>query len=91
MKELPAQRLLTQSGIRPVSGARLVPISTMKNEALELELIARAFQTISKETGYQGVAEALLSEALSYGRIARGAAGGTTPRLSTRRSGPHDA
>jgi signal transduction histidine kinase len=43
------------------------------SETRELELIAKSFQAISKETSYQGVAEALLSEALSYCRTARGA------------------
>ena len=43
-----------------------------ENEALELELIAKALQTISKEISYQGLAEALLREALSYCGAARG-------------------
>ena len=43
-----------------------------ENEALELELIAKALQTISKEISYQGLAETLLREALSYCRVARG-------------------
>jgi signal transduction histidine kinase len=43
-----------------------------ETETLELELIAKALQTISKEISYQGLAEALLREALSYCRVARG-------------------
>jgi hypothetical protein len=45
-----------------------------ETEALELEPIAKALQTISKEISYQGLAEALLREALSYCRVARGSA-----------------
>jgi GAF domain-containing protein len=43
-----------------------------ETEALELGLIAKALQTISNEISYQGLAEALLREALSYCRGARG-------------------
>jgi signal transduction histidine kinase len=43
-----------------------------ENEALELELIAKALQTISKEISYRGLAEALLREALNYCGAARG-------------------
>ena len=43
-----------------------------ENRALELELIAKALQTISKEISYQGLAKALLREALSYCGAARG-------------------
>ena len=44
-----------------------------ENQAFELELIAKALQTISKEISYQGLAKALLREALSYCGAARGA------------------
>jgi len=44
----------------------------LENEARELELIAKALQVISKEMSYQGLAKALLREALSYCRAARG-------------------
>ncbi|WP_051397348.1 hypothetical protein [Bradyrhizobium elkanii] len=39
----------------------------------ELELIAKAFQTISKETSYEGLAKALLNAALGYSGAGRGA------------------
>jgi C4-dicarboxylate-specific signal transduction histidine kinase len=38
----------------------------------ELELIARAFQKIAKEISYEGLANALLTEALSHCGVARG-------------------
>ena len=44
----------------------------LETEAHELELIARAFQIISKETSYQGLARTLLRQALSYSGAARG-------------------
>ena len=44
----------------------------VENETHELELIAKALQVISKEMSYQGLAKALLREALSYCRAARG-------------------
>jgi signal transduction histidine kinase len=44
----------------------------LENEAHELELIAGAFQTISKEISYAGLARALLGEALGYCGVARG-------------------
>jgi C4-dicarboxylate-specific signal transduction histidine kinase len=44
----------------------------LENEAHELELIARAFQRISKEISYEGLARALLSEALIYCGTTRG-------------------
>jgi C4-dicarboxylate-specific signal transduction histidine kinase len=44
----------------------------LENEALELGLIAKALQIISKEISYQGLAAALLREALSYCGAARG-------------------
>src|ERR1043165_6546637 len=43
-----------------------------ENEGYELELIARAFRRISKEISYEGLAKALLDEALSYCGAARG-------------------
>ncbi|MBR0933726.1 ATP-binding protein [Bradyrhizobium jicamae] len=43
-----------------------------ENEAPELALIAKGLRTISKETTYQGLAEALLREALSYSAADRG-------------------
>jgi len=45
----------------------------LENEALELELIAKAIQAISKETSYEGLAKALLNAALRYCGAARGA------------------
>jgi len=42
------------------------------NENEELELIARAFQIVSREISYQGLAKALLTEALSYSGATRG-------------------
>jgi C4-dicarboxylate-specific signal transduction histidine kinase len=44
----------------------------LENETLELGLIAKALQIISKEISYQGLAKALLREALSYCGAARG-------------------
>jgi signal transduction histidine kinase len=44
----------------------------LEEETHQLELIARAFQVISKEISYQGLAKALLSEALNYSGAARG-------------------
>jgi signal transduction histidine kinase len=44
-----------------------------KNEMLELGQIAGAFQAISKETGYQGLANALLEAALGCSGAVRGA------------------
>ena len=37
-----------------------------ENETHELERLAKAFQIISKETTYQGLAKALLGEALCF-------------------------
>ena len=45
----------------------------LENETPDLELIAKALQTISKGTSYEGLAKALLKEALSYCGAARGA------------------
>ncbi|MEH2594968.1 signal transduction histidine kinase [Bradyrhizobium sp. AZCC 1577] len=42
-------------------------------ETSELELIAKAFQAISKETSYEGLAKALLKAALGYSDAGRGA------------------
>ena len=44
----------------------------LENETHELERIAKAFQIISKEMSYQGLAEILLREALSYSGAVRG-------------------
>jgi C4-dicarboxylate-specific signal transduction histidine kinase len=44
----------------------------LESETHELERVARAFRIISKETGYQGLAKALLREALGYSGAARG-------------------
>src|SRR4029450_592028 len=44
----------------------------LESETHELEAIAKAFQIISKEISYEGLAKALLKEALSHS----GAAGG---------------
>jgi GAF domain-containing protein len=44
-----------------------------RNEAYELELIAKAFRAISGETSYEGAARALLREAINYCRATRGA------------------
>jgi signal transduction histidine kinase len=46
---------------------------TLENETLELDLIAKAFQAISKEISYRGLAKALLKAALGYSRAIRGA------------------
>jgi len=46
---------------------------TLENETFELELIAKAFQAISKEISYGGLAKALLQTALGYSGAARGA------------------
>ncbi|MET4804725.1 ATP-binding protein [Bradyrhizobium sp. LB11.1] len=43
------------------------------DETNELELVAKAFQVISREISYQGLAKALLGEALSYSCATRGA------------------
>jgi len=45
----------------------------LENETSELELIAKAFRAISKETSYEGLAKALLNAALGYCGAARGA------------------
>jgi signal transduction histidine kinase len=45
----------------------------LKNETFELDLIARALQTISKEISYGGLAKALLEAALRYSGADRGA------------------
>jgi C4-dicarboxylate-specific signal transduction histidine kinase len=44
----------------------------LETEPKELELIAGAFRTISQETSYEGLANALLSEALNYCGASRG-------------------
>jgi C4-dicarboxylate-specific signal transduction histidine kinase len=44
----------------------------LESETLELEVIAKAVRIISKETSYQGLATALLREALCYSGAARG-------------------
>jgi signal transduction histidine kinase len=44
----------------------------LENETSELELIAKAFQAISKEISYEGLAKALLKAALGYSGAARG-------------------
>jgi hypothetical protein len=46
---------------------------TLENETFELELIAKAFQAISKEISYGGLARALLEAALGYSGAVRGA------------------
>jgi GAF domain-containing protein len=45
----------------------------LENETSEIELIAHAFQAISKEISYEGLAKALLEAALGYSGAARGA------------------
>ena len=45
----------------------------LEDETLELEAIAKAFRTISKEISYRGLAEALLKAAREYSGAARGA------------------
>lgn len=45
----------------------------LKSETHELDLVAKAFQVISREISYQGLANALLAEALSFSGAARGA------------------
>jgi signal transduction histidine kinase len=45
----------------------------LEHETLEIELIAKAFQAISKEISYEGLAKALLKAALGYSGAARGA------------------
>jgi signal transduction histidine kinase len=45
----------------------------LENETSELELIAKAFRAISKETSYEGLAKALLKAALGHSGAARGA------------------
>jgi hypothetical protein len=44
----------------------------LENEVNELELIARALQKITGEISYEGLAQALLTQALSYCGAARG-------------------
>lgn len=44
----------------------------LKSETHELDLVAKAFQVISREISYQGLANALLAEALSFSGAARG-------------------
>ena len=44
----------------------------LESETRELEQIAKAFRIISKEISYQGLADALLREALDYSGAARG-------------------
>ena len=46
---------------------------TLENETLELEPIAKAFQAISKEISYAGLAKALLKTALGHSGAVRGA------------------
>jgi signal transduction histidine kinase len=46
---------------------------TLENQRFELELIAKAFQAISKEISYRGLAKALLQAALGYSGAVRGA------------------
>jgi signal transduction histidine kinase len=46
---------------------------TLENERFDLELIAKAFQVISKEISYAGLARALLKVALEYSGAVRGA------------------
>jgi signal transduction histidine kinase len=46
---------------------------TFENETFELGPIAKAFQAISKEISYGGLAKALLKTALGYSRAVRGA------------------
>jgi GAF domain-containing protein len=45
----------------------------LEHETPEIELIAKAFQVISKEISYEGLAKALLKAALGYCGAARGA------------------
>src|ERR1700741_4602310 len=45
----------------------------LASETSELELVAQAFRTISKEVSYRGLAEALLRTALRYCGAVRGA------------------
>jgi GAF domain-containing protein len=45
----------------------------LEHETSEIERIANAFQAISKEIGYEGLAKALLKAALGYSGTARGA------------------
>src|SRR5215510_583581 len=44
----------------------------LESETHELEAIAKAFQVISKEISYEGLAKALLKEALNYSGAVRG-------------------
>jgi len=44
----------------------------LESETYELEAIAKAFQRISKEISYEGLAKSLLNEALNYSGAARG-------------------
>ena len=46
---------------------------TLENETFELEPIAKAFQAISKEISYAGLAKALLKTALGHSGAVRGA------------------
>src|SRR6201984_3762264 len=46
---------------------------TLENETFELGMIAKAFQAISKEISYRGLAKALLQAALGYSGAVRGA------------------
>src|ERR1700721_3248817 len=46
---------------------------SLENETFELDLIARALQTISKEISYGGLAKALLEAALRHSGADRGA------------------
>jgi K+-sensing histidine kinase KdpD len=45
----------------------------LEDKASEIELIAKAFQTISKEISYEGLVKVLLNGALGYCGAARGA------------------
>jgi signal transduction histidine kinase len=45
----------------------------LQHETPEIELIAKALREISKEISYEGLAKALLSAALGYSGVARGA------------------
>ena len=49
------------------------PTERLGNETFELELIAKSFQAIAKETSYAGLADALLETALEYCGADRGA------------------
>ena len=64
----------------------------LQNETIEMELIAKAFRTISKEISYEGLAKALLQVARGYSGAARGAAllsgGGELLRQGRRQLSP---